>query len=191
MASSSFGPRFVALALAVLSTAAAAPVAPANAAAAVDAGGAPTAEAARADAGTPMAEALREELVLAAVEFSERPRPRTPIPETLALSAAAFSREVCRDPNIPCDNVMAAYDPVRVRVLYRAELDITKVWERSFVVHELVHWLQHQAQPDTQADADCKTYRAAEREAYTVQNRYLRHHQSGRRAGTMINMLHC
>jgi hypothetical protein len=76
-------------------------------------------------------------------------------------------------------------------VLYRVELDITKVWERSFLVHELVHWLQHQAQPDTQSEPSCMAYRAAEREAYTVQNRYLRHHQSGRRAGTMLNMLHC
>jgi hypothetical protein len=187
LASRSHAPQDVALALAMMWThvaaVGAAPVAPVDVVAAVDAYGV--------EAGTPMPAALREELVSAAVEFSERPRPRTPIPATLALPAAAFAREVCRDANIPCDNVMAAYDPAHLRVLYRAELDLTKVWERSFVVHELVHWLQHQAQADTQADPDCKTYRAAEREAYTVQNRYLRHHQSGRRAGTMLNMLHC
>lgn len=196
MASRSNGLRRAAFVLAAwLSTPAAAigpaPVAAADLVPAVGTGNVAAAGPAPGETGTPMPAALRDELVSAAIEFSERPRPRAPVPTTLALPAAAFAGEVCRDANIPCHNVMAAYDPLRSRVLYRAELDLTKVWDRSFLVHELVHWLQHQAQLDTQADPDCMTYRAAEREAYTVQNRYLRHHQSGRRAGTMLNMLHC
>jgi hypothetical protein len=141
--------------------------------------------------GIAMDTALRDELLAAAVHFGDRPRPKSDAPAVLALPSAEFAREVCRDENIPCANVMAAYDPRRVRVVYRAELDLGRVWERSFVVHELVHWIQHQAQADTDADVSCPAYRAAEREAYTVQNRYLRHHQSGRRAGTMLSMLHC
>ncbi len=141
--------------------------------------------------GTPMEARLREQLVEAAVEFSERSRPASPLPTVLGLSPDTFAREVCRDQNIPCDNVLAAYDAREQRVLYRAELDLTKVWERSFLVHELVHWIQHQAQPDVGVEPTCQAYRAAEREAYTAQNRYLRHHHSGRRAGTMLNMLHC
>ena len=169
------------------------PVRPADApASAIEAPPRATPEASRDEpAGVPMEAKLREQLVAAAVEFSDRPRPGSPLPALLALEPEAFAREVCQDPNLPCDNVFAAYDPTRVRVLYRKSLDLTKVWERSFVVHELVHWLQHQADPDTRADPSCQTYRAAEREAYTAQNRYLRHHQSGRRAGTMLAMLHC
>ncbi len=141
--------------------------------------------------GVPLDAQMRAQLMSDAVEFSDRPRPATPIPTIVALPPDVFAQEVCRDDNIPCDSVLAAYDPKRLRVMYRASLDLSKVWERSFLVHELVHWLQHQAKPESHADASCPDFKAAEREAYAVQNRFLRHHQSGRRAGTMLNMLHC
>ncbi len=141
---------------------------------------------------TAMDDAQRTALIAATLQFADRARAKAwPDPPILALSEDAFAREVCRD-DIPCQNIAAAYDAKRRRVLYRARLDMALHWDRSFVVHEIVHWLQHQARPEgVDDDESCRAYKMAEVEAYTVQNRYLHFHQSGRRAGGFLNMLMC
>lgn len=161
-----------------------------------------------------MPDRMRQELVDWAIHFSDLPRPASPPPAVMALGSEAFARRVCVGDGTPCDNVLAAYDVARNEVIHRASLDLAKPWDRSFVVHELVHWLQvhkaatvpawgaaerearaaSDARPDGSAResrAECEARRAAEREAYAVQNRYLRHYHSGRRAGGVLMMMHC
>ncbi len=155
---------------------------------------------AAADEGRVMDATQRKELLEWAVHFSERPQPTSPIPAMIAFADEGFARRVCRDNGLPCESVIAAYDAARNEVVYRASLDLSSVWDRSFLVHELVHWIQDRgdsssgrsAPKEALSDkADCEARRVAEREAYTVQNRYLRHYQSGRRAGAVLLMMFC
>jgi hypothetical protein len=132
----------------------------------------------------------RHELIEWAVHFSDRKRPTPDAqPAFVALDDKAFTLAVCARASFECSAVKAAYDPVGVRVIYRATLDLKDTLDRSFIVHEVVHWLQHQS--GQAPDESCEGQFKAEREAYAVQNRYLTHYQRGRRVGGALAAMAC
>lgn len=135
---------------------------------------------------------LRKELIGWAAHFAERPNPPDgEQPEFVPLSDAQFEPAVCADSPFECRAVLAAYDAAGSRVLYRSRLNMDDALDRSFIVHELVHWLQHRhanVQPPTET---CQVRRRAEVEAYAVQNRYLKHYQRGRFVGEALAAMVC
>ncbi len=109
----------------------------------------------------------------------------------MALPEADLKKIVCVDvAENACRGLVAAYEPARQRIVYLNTLDMRLPLDRSFIVHELVHWLQHR-DGQAHADAACSAVYAAEREAYAAQNRYLHHYKVGRRMGGVLNFVAC
>lgn len=85
---------------------------------------------------------------------------------------------------------MAAYDAPTHTVILRDFLDMRRTPDRSFLVHELVHALQHQRQ-GAAFQARCNDVVNTEREAYQVQNHYLAVHGQFQRVGQMMGQMVC
>jgi hypothetical protein len=75
----------------------------------------------------------------------------------------------CRPPAFYRDN----------NVYLSRALDLTNVWARSLLLHELVHHIQRMANGPA---ADCHEWRRREIAAHAAQNAWLMEHGSGRRA---------
>jgi hypothetical protein len=117
--------------------------------------------------------------------------PLTPVlPELRALPAADLAQRVCPERPENCRSLVAVYDTDRVQVLYVNTLDLRDETDQSFIVHELVHYLQHLRDGD-RLFAGCAQVMAAETQAYAVQNRYLQHFKQWRRVGEMLRFTHC
>lgn len=127
-----------------------------------------------------------------AVQLSGRPLPagvqRPPIER---LGSAELAEVVCGGDAERCRNVVAAYDTGRRRIVYLDSLDMANAADRSFILHELVHYLQHLQRGDDFSTSGCEAVVASEREAYRVQNKYLRHFSQGRRVGQALWFTHC
>jgi len=127
-----------------------------------------------------------------ASHFSGRPlAPTAEIPVTSALSAEVLARTVCPEDLARCRRVVAAYDAEHRRIVHLDTLDIHDPVDRSFLVHELVHYLQHLQRGDAFLIASCSASLASEREAYRAQDRYLAHVGHRRRAGQVLLFTHC
>jgi hypothetical protein len=114
-------------------------------------------------------------------------------PALLALGDEALAEVVCGGaiPSpVPCKLVAAAYDPASRRIVYRASLNLAQPLDQSFIVHELVHWLQHAA-GEPLGDAPCAAVFRAEREAYAAQNRFLEQHRVHLRMGQVLRFMSC
>lgn len=136
--------------------------------------------------------ALLRELIAWAAEHRGRrlPHPEE-APSLQALPETELQQIVCTElAEHACRGLVAAYEPSRQRIIYRATLDMRLAFDRSFIVHELVHWLQHR-DGQAHAGAGCRAVMAAEREAYAAQNRYLHHHKVGRRMGGVLKFVGC
>ena len=135
---------------------------------------------------------LLRELIAWAAEHRGRPLPAPgEAPALEALPDEELKGIVCTDlAEYACRGLVAAYEPGRKRIVYLATLDMRLAFDRSFIVHELVHWLQHR-DGQAHAGASCRAVMAAEREAYAAQNRYLHHHKVGRRMGGMMKFVGC
>ncbi len=83
--------------------------------------------------------------------------------------------QVCPEEPRKCRQLVAAYSIERREILYRESLDPARVFDRSFLVHEYVHYLQHQDYGD-QVNVSCQRILDNEREAYAAQAAYLRRH---------------
>lgn len=114
-------------------------------------------------------------------------------PAVQALGDEALAEAVCGGaiPSpVPCKLVAAAYDPATRRIVYRASLNLAQPRDQSFLVHELVHWLQHAA-GEPLGDAPCAAIFRAEREAYAAQNRFLEQHRVPMRMGQVLRFMSC
>jgi hypothetical protein len=99
------------------------------------------------------------------------------LPPLFQLAQARLEAKVCTE---PCD-VSAAYLP-REGIYLAANLDpIRDVFDRSALLHELVHHLQ-QGHAKFAHMAPCERERAKEVEAYALQNAYLAAMRSKERA---------
>ncbi|MFK7962325.1 MAG: hypothetical protein AB8C46_00015 [Burkholderiaceae bacterium] len=95
------------------------------------------------------------------------------VPPVQATSADALGRTVCPDAPHTCARVAAAYDVGEGRIIHLETFDARRVLDRSFIVHEMVHFLQHLEQ-GVELNATCHVIRANEAEAYRAQFAYLR-----------------
>lgn len=132
---------------------------------------------------------LMQDLLQWAARLTGLPAPAG-LPALTALPAAELARRVCPDEPRHCRTLIAVYDTDRVEILYQDTLDLRDETDQSYLVHELVHHLQHRRDGDA-LFADCQRVMAAETEAYAAQNRYLAHFRQWRRVGEMLRFTHC
>jgi hypothetical protein len=134
---------------------------------------------------------LAADLIGWAVRLSERTHPpREDPPALLPLADDELAMMVCPDRPGSCRGLVAAYDTDLRRILYRASLDMRDPTDQSFIVHELVHWLQH-LDRGAALEASCESMLDAEREAYEVQNRYLVRFKQWQRVGEVLRFTFC
>lgn len=112
------------------------------------------------------------------------------LPALQAMPAQALAAQACPERPGDCRTLVALYDTDRRRILYRDSLDMNDPIDQSFIVHELVHHLQHQRDGDA-LFSTCPNALAAETDAYAAQNRYLAQFKAWRRVGEMLRFTHC
>ena len=88
------------------------------------------------------------------------------------MSKEGIVAEMCPERPAACDTLVALFEPAKYRVIYRSSLNLSKPYDRSFLLHELVHVLQFKARGPG-IFFTCKERVAVEREAYFIQDRYL------------------
>lgn len=86
--------------------------------------------------------------------------------------------------------LVAAYLPGQYRIVYRNDLDLDDDAQNSFIVHEFVHALQDRQRAPRTFDS-CENVLAAEREAYAVQQKYLRSRGELLRVGDRLRYVSC
>ncbi len=89
-----------------------------------------------------------------------------------------------------CGRLAAAYSIESGNILFDHSLDARRQLHRSYIVHELVHSLQHRAM-GARLNASCLAILNSEREAYAVQARYLQWHGVGLPVGLELRARRC
>lgn len=94
-------------------------------------------------------------------------------PDVEAISAQALSERLCDGQACPA---LAYYDHNSQTIYHDARLNVSEsVSAQGFIVHEMVHFLQHQH--GVMADASsCESRLELELEAYSAQGEFLRQH---------------
>jgi len=109
-----------------------------------------------------------------ASKISHRPIPiGVEPPALISMDTQSLAAIVCPENPEECGTLAAAYSLQTGNILYRESFDLDDSLHRSFIVHEMVHFLQHLDQKD-QATETCQQIVRNEREAYQVQAAYLR-----------------
>lgn len=130
-------------------------------------------------------------LISAAANLSGYPAvPIEELPPIVGMSAADLRHEVCGHGQTSCTNMAAVFDSDGWRILLRDDLDLENPADNSFLVHELVHVLQHR-QRGERIFAGCRETLRTEREAYSVQNRYLKREGRFLRFGEGLAFMTC
>ena len=134
---------------------------------------------------------LAADLVGWAQRLSGRASPAgAALPELQPLPDDELARTVCPQQPHACRGIVAAYDTTRRRIVYRMSLDMRDPTDQSFIVHELMHWLQH-LQRGHDLERSCESVLVAEREAYAVQSRYLERFKQWQRVGEILRFTFC
>jgi len=103
--------------------------------------------------------------------------PPTVVPEVHRVPQAEIAERFCQ---APCA-IRAIYDPT-LGVYIDERLDVVNnIFDRSILLHELVHHVQAVRGRFDMASSDCVRRNANEREAYALQNRYLMEMNDARR----------
>ncbi len=119
---------------------------------------------------------LMNELVAAIHALAGYPVPAS-LPSVQLAPLAQMQAIVCRG---PC-GVRGFYTPER-GVFINESLDIKRnVVARSVLLHELVHYVQHVSGKFDGLHGDCYRWFMREREAYDIQNAYLRDNRESTR----------
>jgi hypothetical protein len=101
----------------------------------------------------------------------------TVAPEVHRVAQAEIQQRFCHS---PCA-IRAIYDPI-LGVYLDEKLDVANnTFDRSILLHELVHHMQAVSGRFHPGASDCARNNAAEREAYALQNRYLMEMNDARR----------
>ena len=130
-------------------------------------------------------------LLAAAVRLSGLdPLPVTQLPPIQQMPANLIQATACPQRPVDCTDIAAFFDHTRYRILLRDDLDLAHSTDNSFLVHELVHVLEHRAK-GRRFLADCADSLRSEREAYRVQNTYLREQGRLERHGDMLSHMGC
>jgi hypothetical protein len=112
------------------------------------------------------------------------------LPQIVAMSKEAITQEMCPERPSQCDTLVALFEPAKYRVIYRNTLDLNKTFDRSFLLHELVHVLQFKAKGPI-IFFTCKDRMSAEREAYITQDRFLAEKGLEIRVGGTMRFMRC
>ena len=120
---------------------------------------------------------------LPAVEIDE-------LPTFVALPASELERQVCVEENGGCSGMAAYFDALHYRILYSENLDLEDPVDHSFLLHELVHVLQHRQVGNTMY-ADCRAVVQTERQAYRAQNAYINSYGRLVQMGNLLTMSYC
>lgn len=130
-------------------------------------------------------------LLAAAVRLSGLdPLPVGQLPPVQQMSPNMLQAIACPRRSADCADIAAFFDHTRYRILLRDDLDLARSTDNSFLVHELVHVLEHRAK-GKRFLADCADSLRSEREAYRVQNTYLREQGRLERHGDMLSHMDC
>ena len=86
--------------------------------------------------------------------------------------------------------LVAAYITAQHRIVHRDDLDIGNDIDNSFIVHEFVHALQDRLHQGRMFET-CEGVMAAERQAYAVQERYLRSRGQMLQFGARLRTVGC
>ena len=120
-------------------------------------------------------------LLLNAASISGYPVPTAP-PEVHLVPAAQIQQRVC---DKPC-RVRAFFAPGE-GIFLDSSLDLKgDFYDRSILVHELVHFLQHSSGRFEGEKGACARHSAEETEAYDIQNKYLSQTDDPRRFAFLV-----
>ncbi len=112
------------------------------------------------------------------------------VPIARRLAPGELGRRVCPEHPEDCRQVAAAYDIRRREIIYHHALDPRIPLDRSYLVHELVHSLQHR-EAGEMLNVSCETILGNEQQAYTAQALYLRLHGSNHPVGLELASRKC
>ena len=130
-------------------------------------------------------------LVAAAARLSGlQAMPVAELPPIVQLPPAQLEVQACASMSDGCPNLVAMYDHVGKRILLRDDLDLNNSADNSFLVHELVHVLEHRVKR-ARFQSNCIETLRSERQAYRVQNAYLREQGKLERHGYMLSQMAC
>lgn len=134
---------------------------------------------------------LLSKLLAAAIHLSGLPAmPASELPPVLMLPRSELNKTVCPSVPIRCAGLTAAFDTQRYRIVMDDRLDLNDEYDASFLVHEMVHVLQFHSGGST-GFTSCEAVVESERQAYAVQNAYLREHDQTGSEGAMLKFSHC
>lgn len=112
------------------------------------------------------------------------------LPPFIALPSSELQRQVCPEGNGGCTGIVAYFDDLRYRILYSDSLDLEEPAEHSFLLHEIVHVLQHR-QFGNAMYADCRAVVQTERQAYRAQNAYVNSYGRLVQMGNLLTLSSC
>lgn len=134
---------------------------------------------------------LLSSLLTAAIHFSGLPGiPASELPPIMMLPRVELNDTVCPSAPLRCAGLTAAFDTRRYRIVVDDKLDLHDAYGASFLVHEMVHVLQFR-HGGRAGFASCEAVFESERQAYAVQNAYLRAHGLPASEGAMLKYSHC
>lgn len=138
-----------------------------------------------------VSQSILNALLAATIELSGLPGiDVTELPVVVWASEAELAALACPDQPDGCRSMAALFDTERYRILLRTSLDLGVPLDSSFLVHELVHVLQFKRFGHARF-MRCEDLLSSEREAYDVQNSYLRRQGIFWREGEMLRYTRC
>lgn len=137
----------------------------------------------------PSSSVLLASLLAAAIRLSGLPGiDADELPPLVRMTEDELAQTVCPDGG--CRSLAAVFDTERYRILLRDSLKLDDPVDNSFLVHEFVHVLQFQRHGHARFSS-CQKVLSSEREAYAVQNAYLREFGVFSPEGDMTRFMRC
>ncbi len=131
------------------------------------------------------------ELLAVAVLYTGYPAVQlNSLPVVRQLSPSEMVREICPEKPEECLGIVAQYDWQSPQIRLSTALNLNDIQGRSFLLHELVHALQHRYRP-IYGSEECHQNLLGEQEAYRVQNTYLALKGLQERHGVMLRYVRC
>jgi len=130
-------------------------------------------------------------LLAAAVRITGLPAvPVDELPPFVPLAPQELERQVCPDAGTGCQGIASYFDALHYRILYRDTLNLDEPLDHSYLLHEIVHVLQHRHVGNAMY-ADCWATLQSEGQAYRAQNIYLRATGQSAYVGGMLRNATC
>jgi|UniRef100_UPI0040486C29 hypothetical protein len=136
-------------------------------------------------------ESVMISLMIAASRLSGLPAiPAEQMSAVKTISQAEIIAMQCPDDPEECSNIVAFYEMKNNTIFLKNTLDLETTIGQSFLLHEMVHVLQHKAFGSDIFD-DCDNTVRSERLAYAVQNKFLINNGLFDRFGDSLAFMTC